>query len=153
MTLLCDYVWKSLMYKTDLLLARHLMSISCYLCGRKDFLLLISVYLAIKMLSRTPRWLRICLPMQGTGFNLQPGKIPHAKGQIISPCTTTTEPTNTKAHMPRVCTLQQETPPQWEAWALQLETEASACNNYRKPAHSNEDPVQPKISKLKNVKC
>ena len=36
-------------------------------------------------------WLRISLPMQGTGFEPCSGKIPHAAEQL-SPCATTTEP-------------------------------------------------------------
>ena len=38
------------------------------------------------------QWLRICLPIQGHGFDPYSRKIPHAKGQL-SPCPTTTEPT------------------------------------------------------------
>ena len=37
------------------------------------------------------QWLRICLPMQGHGFDPWAGKIPHAAEQL-NPCTTTTEP-------------------------------------------------------------
>ena len=36
------------------------------------------------------QWLRICLPMQGHGFEPWSGKIPHAAEQL-SPCATTTE--------------------------------------------------------------
>ena len=36
------------------------------------------------------QWLRIHLPMQGTGFEPWSGKIPHATEQL-SPCATTTE--------------------------------------------------------------
>ena len=45
-----------------------------------------------KRTSLVVQWLRICLPMQGHGFEPWSGKIPHAAEQL-SPCATTTEPT------------------------------------------------------------
>ena len=62
------------------------------------------------------QWLRICLLMQGHGFNPWSRKIPCAMGQL-NPCATTTKPTG-----PRACALQKKKPPQWEAHALQLES-------------------------------
>ena len=63
--------------------------------------------------------------------------------QLLSSRATTTE-----AHAPRACALQQEKPPQWEAHAKQRRVAPTHCN-YRKPAHTNEDPTRPKINKLK----
>ena len=37
------------------------------------------------------QWVRIRLPVQGTGFDPWSGKIPHTTEQL-SPCATTTEP-------------------------------------------------------------
>jgi len=67
-------------------------------------------------------WLRISLPMQGTWFYPQSGKIPHASGQL-SPCTTTTEPVHSMA-----CEQQPEKPLQREARALQLERNCAHLN-------------------------
>ena len=85
------------------------------------------------------QWLRICCQCRGHGFYPWSGMIPHAEGQL-SLCTTTTE-----AHTP---------------WNLGFATrkattrrshcdttrEALAPRNWRKPARSNRDPVQPKIN-------
>ena len=66
---------------------------------------------------------------------------------------TTTEPvlwslqaTITEAHAPRAHAPQQEKPLQWKAHAPQRRV-APAHHNYRKPALSNKDPMQPKINK------
>ena len=61
--------------------------------------------------------------------------------QLLSPRAATTE-----AHAPRARAPQQEKPPQWEARAPQQRV-ALARRNWRKPACSNEDPMQPKINK------
>ena len=61
--------------------------------------------------------------------------------QLLSPRATTTE-----AHAPRARAPQQEKPPKGEARAPQGRV-APTHRNYRKPAHSNEDPTQPKINK------
>ena len=47
------------------------------------------------------------------------------------------------SHAPRAHAPQQEKPLQWEACAPQREVAPAHCNE-RKPAHSNEDPTQPK---------
>ena len=65
--------------------------------------------------SLVAQWLRICLPMQGTLIHPWSRKIPTCH-EAISPWATTTEP------MLRACVLQQERPPQREAWAPQLES-------------------------------
>ena len=62
-----------------------------------------------------------------------------AREPQLSPRGTTAE-----AHVPRAHALQQERPPQWEAHALQRRV-APARRNWRRPAHRNEDPMQPKI--------
>ena len=41
--------------------------------------------------SLVAQWLRVCLPMQGHGFEPWSGKIPHA-AERLGPCVTTTEP-------------------------------------------------------------
>ena len=66
--------------------------------------------------------------------------------QLLSPRTTTTE-----ARAPRPRALQQEKPKQGEARAPQRRV-APARHNQRKPAHSNEDPTQSKINKIKSLK-
>ena len=79
----------------------------------------------------------------GLGSKPWSGKIPHAVEQL-SPCGTTTEGHTPRARepqlarAPRACALQQEKPLQWEARAPQRRPK-------RKPVHSNEDQVQPKI--------
>ena len=66
-------------------------------------------------------------------MSLIPGKIPQVVGQL-SPCATTTEPLRLE---PNFC------------------NKRSHCNekpmdhSQRKPTHSNEEPVQPKINNLK----
>ena len=62
-----------------------------------------------------------------------------------SPCATTTEARAPRAHVP-----QQEKPPQWEACATQRRV-APAHRTQRKPARSKEDPMQPKINKIKYI--
>ena len=62
--------------------------------------------------------------------------------QLLSPHAATTE-----AHAPRACAPQQEKPPQWEARAPQWRL-APARYNWRKLAHSNKDPMQPKTNKF-----
>ena len=59
-------------------------------------------------------------------------KIPHAAGQL-SPCTTTTEPTLPEALVP------------------QLERENLHATTREKPAHRNEDQMQPKKKKEKII--
>ena len=73
----------------------------------------------------------------GHGFNLWSRKILH-------PGATKPVHLNCWAYMPRACAPQQEKPQQWEAHALQLESSPTHCNQ-RMPAHSNEEPVHPKI--------
>ena len=53
--------------------------------------------------------------------------------QVLSLCSRFREPWLLKPTSPRACTLQQQKPLQWEAWASQLENSP----------HSNEDPAQP----------
>ena len=53
----------------------------------------------------------------------------------LSPCTATPEPCS------RACALQEKPLPR-EAWAPRLES-SPACCSWRKPTHSNKDPVQP----------
>ena len=83
---------------------------------------------------------------QGREHRFEPWsrKIPHATEQL-SACTTATE-----ARVPRVLAAQQEKPPQWEAHAPQPRV-VPARSNQRKPVHSNEDPMQPKIKKKKSL--
>ena len=64
------------------------------------------------------------------------GKSPHAV-EPLSPCATTTE-----AHTSRALSPQQETRPQWEASALQLES-LPTHHNSREPTRGNS--VQPEI--------
>ena len=77
--------------------------------------------------SLVAQWLRICLPMQGTG--VRSGKIPHAAEQL-SPCATTTEPARPRAHTPQVLSPCATTT---EAHTLQgpcTATTEPACYNY-----------------------
>ena len=60
--------------------------------------------------------LRAHLPMQGTWVQSLVQGDPTCP-KAIKPHVQTTEPTQ-----PRACVSQQEEPPQWEAWALQLES-------------------------------
>ena len=93
--------------------------------------------------SLVAQWLRICLTMQGHGFEPWSGKIPRAAEQL-SLCTTTTEPAlehvshNYWAHMPQLLKpaclepmLCDEKPLQREAHALQWRV-APAHRNWRK---------------------
>ena len=74
------------------------------------------------------QWVRIHLPLQGTRFNPQYGKIPHAIEQL-NQCTATTEPELYKT--------------------IHCNEKPGHCNQ-RKPSHSNKDPVQSKINKYAN---
>ena len=118
--------------------------------------------------SLVAQWLRTHLPVQGTWVRALVREDPTPPGatkpmrhnywarmprllslssrahepQLLSPHATTTE-----ARAPRARAPQEEKPPQWEAHALQRRV-APAHRNQRKPAHSNEDPMQPKINKI-----
>ena len=61
--------------------------------------------------------------------------------QLMSPRATTTE-----ARAPGACALQQVKPLQREACAPRRGVAPTRCN-WRKPTHSNGDPMQPKINK------
>ena len=103
------------------------------------------------------QWLRICLPMQGTRVRALVREDPTCHGTTKSVChndwACALEPTshNYWAHVPRACAPQQETPPQWEARALQRRVDP-ARRNWRKHERSNEHPMQPKIKIKKFIK-
>ena len=88
--------------------------------------------------------IRICL-LQGAGVRslVQEYSVSHNYWahtlELVSP--------NCWAHAPRACGLQQEKLQQWEACAPQWRVPPSR-HNWRKPTHSNKDPVQPKINKI-----
>ena len=73
------------------------------------------------------QWLRIRLPMQGTGFDPWSRKSPPATGRLSS-CATTTQPT-----LQSLCS-------DSEVHTLQLENIPPPRCNLRKAACSNEDP-------------
>ena len=117
--------------------------------------------------SLVPQWLGVCLPMQGKRVPALVREDPtcrRAAGpmrhnywvcalepashnywacvpQLLSPHDTTTE-----ARTPRACALQQERPLQWEARTPQWGVDP-ARGNWRGPARSNKDPMQPNINK------
>ena len=72
------------------------------------------------------QWIRICLPVQGSGVQSLVKKIPRALAQLSS-CATTTEP-RSRARAPK-----QGKPLQGEAWVPQLG---------KAHVYSNEDPVK-----------
>ena len=73
------------------------------------------------------------LQWRGHGFDHGSGKIPHAAGQLSTRMATPEAHRSHLSEKPVCCN--------WRA--------ASAHHNYRKPACSNEDPAQSKISKNK----
>ena len=75
-----------------------------------------------------------------TGLIPGPGRFPHAI-ELLSLCATTTEAQVSRAHAP-----QQEKQPQWEAHTTQRKSSPHSPSTRGKPAHSSEDPVQPKLS-------
>ena len=92
------------------------------------------------------QWIRIHLPMQGTWVDSWSGKIPHATEQL-SQYTVTTETAyaTTEAYAPRLRSTTQE------ATAVRSPCTASIGDHHhptRGSAHSNEDPVQPKVNKI-----
>ena len=87
------------------------------------------------------QWLGIRLSVQGHGFDPWPEKFPYAMGnyacglQLVSRCTLEPWSKTREATVNR---------------SLHTTTRvAPACHNQRKPVCGNEDPAQPKISKLK----
>ena len=90
--------------------------------------------------SLVARWLRVCLPMQGTRVR--------ALVWEDHTCRGATRPVshNYWAGASGACAPQQERPRQWEARAPRWRV-APACRNGRKPSHRNGDPTQPKINK------
>ena len=70
-----------------------------------------------------PWWssgLKSTLQCRGHWFDFWSGKILHAAG-LLSPCSGAWEPQLLKRMRSRACALQQEKPPQWKAYTLQLE--------------------------------
>ena len=55
-----------------------------------------------------------------------------------------------EARVPGAASLQQEKPPQWEAHALELESNPHPPQLEKKPVQSSEDLAQPKINKCRN---
>ena len=103
---------------------------------------------ACKDTSRTSlvvQWLRVCLPMWGTWV--------WSLIQEDSSCFSTTKPTChsywANALDPVLCSKRSHCN---EKPALCNWREALACLSQRKPTHSNEDPVQPKINENKILK-
>ena len=90
------------------------------------------------------QWLRICLPMQGTHVRSLSGKILHALEQL-SPGAT-----NTEAHIlePVLCNKRSH---RNERPHTAMKS-SPVRSKWRKPSHSNEDPVQSKLTDLKKKK-
>ena len=100
------------------------------------------------------QWIRVCLPMQGTGVQ-SPVQENSTCCWAISPCTTTTEPALWSQELqlltsgcPIACA-PQEKPRQRQAQAQQLESDP-CFPQLEKSMHSNDDSVQPKKKKNKN---
>jgi len=66
--------------------------------------------------------------------------------QILSLCSGAQELQLLKPMHPKACAPQQKEPPQWEAWAPQLER--SPCSLQLERAQATEDVAQPKINKI-----
>ena len=110
--------------------------------------------------SLVAQWLRICLPMQGTWVwaLVQEDPTCHAATKPMHhnywACASEPASYNYWACVPQLLKpahLQpmlhnKEKPPPWEAHTPQWRI-APARHNWRKPACSNEDPMQPKINK------
>ena len=90
--------------------------------------------------SLVAQWLRVCLPMQGTRVRALVWEDPICRGA-----------TKPVSHSYWACAPQRERPRQWEAHATRWRV-APARRNWRKPLRRNEDPTQPKINKLINLK-
>ena len=89
------------------------------------------------------QWLRICLPRQGTQVQSLVWEDSMCQGATES------EYNNYWAHMPSVCSLQQEKPLRWEGSTLQLEQPPLAATG---ESPCNEGQAQPKIVSFKNLK-
>ena len=92
-------------------------------------------------------WESAC-QFRGHGFEPWSGRIPHAAEQL-GLCTTAAEPvlwspraTAAEARAPGAHAPQQERPPRRGV--------APTCCNWRNPAHSNEDPAQPRMNEWMN---
>ena len=86
--------------------------------------------------SLVAQWLRICLLMQGTRVRALVWEDPTCRG-AAGPVSH-----NYWACASGACAPQQERPRWWEARAPWWRV-ASACHNWRKPSHRDEDPTQP----------
>ena len=95
--------------------------------------------------SLVAQWLGIHLPMQGTWFRVPVREDPTCRG-AARPVSY-----NYWACASGACAPQRERSRQWEAHAPRWRV-APARHNWRKPLHRNEDPTQPKINKLINLK-
>ena len=102
--------------------------------------------------SLVAQWLRLLLPMQGTRVRALVQEEPTCRGacapQLLSLCSRACKPqllrpraTTTEACAPRARALQREV----TAMRSPHTTAKSspACRNWRKPARSKEDPMQP----------
>ena len=107
--------------------------------------------------SLVAKCLRIHLPMQGTRIQslVREDTTCHRSAKPMChnywACALEPERHNYWAQARRARAPLQEKPLQWEAHAPQRRV-APSCRNYRKPARSNKDPMQPKIYKLIIIK-
>ena len=105
-------------------------------------------------ISLVVQWIRIRLPMQGTQVwsliqedsTCQVGMKPVGQNYWARAL----ERTNRAywGHVPGVHAPQQEKPPQWEAWALQLDSNPRSPQREKAPVR-HEDPAQRKIKLIK----
>ena len=91
------------------------------------------------------QWLKIHLPIQGTGVWSLIWEDSTGCRQL-SPCATTAKPM-----YPRICVLQQEMPRKWEAHAAQLESSLSSPQS-EKSHVQQQRPSATKDKKLDNLK-
>ena len=91
------------------------------------------------------QWLRVRLPMQGTGVRALVQEDPTCHGATKPVCH------NYWAHVPRAHAPQRERSLQWEARPPQWRVAPARCN-WRKPTHSSEDSTQPKIKQKQKQK-
>ena len=101
--------------------------------------------------SLVAQWQRNWLPMQETQVRSLVPEDPTCPGaskpvchNCLDLCSRAWEPQLLKPSGPRACAPQQETPPQWEALTLQVESSLCSPQLEKKPKQQQRTPISPK---------
>ena len=130
-----DVYWQSILQRRKIIISPNNSQLLYFLLHKLGIPPSLKINLWASLVAR---WLRVCLPMQGTRVRALVWEDPTCRGA--------TGPVrhNYWACASGACAPQQERPRQWEARAPRWGV-APARRNWRKPSRRNGDPTEPKI--------